>query len=94
MDFFLKNLEETLDAINKCINKQIYCVNTKRIRRCNNVKSNDRSKINFIWRSLRYLEGEGTILEKNGKANPINYIIKQEKEINIPSFISKVKSDR
>ena len=93
MDFFLKNLEETLAAINKCIDKNVFLVNTKRIRRCNNVKSKDRSKINFIWRSLKFLEKEGTILQKNGATNPTNYIIKKKEPINVPAFISKVKVD-
>ena len=91
MDFFLKNLEETLNAINKLIDKNVYLVNTKRIRRCNNIKSNNRSKINFIWRSLKYLEEEGSILERNGVINPTTYKIKKKEKINIPAFISKVE---
>jgi len=69
MDFFLKNLRETLSAVNKLIEGNIYVVNTKRVRRCNNIKSSNRSKINFIWRSLAFLE-EQNILELNGKSNP------------------------
>lgn len=91
MDFFLKNLEETLNAINKLIEKNVYLVNTKRIRRCNNVKSSNRSKINFIWRSLKYLEEEGSILERNGVVNPTTYKIKMKEKINIPEFVSIVK---
>jgi len=91
MDFFLKNLEETLNAINKLIDKNVYLVNTKRIRRCNNIKSSNRSKINFIWRSLKYLEEEGSILERNGIINPTTYKIKKKEKINIPAFILKLK---
>ncbi len=91
LDFFRKNLEETLDAINKCINNKVYIVNTKRVRRCNNVKSKNRSKINFIWRTLKYLEEEGTILEKNGTLNPVNYRIKKSEEIDIKKFISQLQ---
>ena len=91
MDFFLKNLEETLNAINKLIEKNVYLVNTKRIRRCNNVKSSNRSKINFIWRSLKYLEEEGSILERNGVINPTTYKIKKKEKINIPAFISQIE---
>ena len=65
MDFFLNNLKDTLGAINKLMDNNITLVNTKRIRRCNNIKSSNRSKINFIWRSLKFLEEEG-ILTKNG----------------------------
>ena len=91
MDFFLKNLEETLNAINKLIEKNVYLVNTKRIRRCNNIKSSNRSKINFIWRSLKYLEEEGSILERNGVINPTTYKIKKKEKINIPAFISQIE---
>jgi hypothetical protein len=91
MDFFLKNLEETLNAINKLINKKVYLVNTKRIRRCNNIKSNNRSKINFIWRSLKFLNEEGSIIERNGIVNPTTYKIKTKESVNIQEFISQVK---
>ena len=80
MDFFLKNLEETLEAINKLIDNNVNIVNTKRIRRCNNVRSSDRSKINFIWRSLNFLE-QKDILEKNGIAKPKTYVIKPKDHI-------------
>jgi hypothetical protein len=88
MDFFLKNLKETLEAINQLIDNNIYIVNTKRIRRCYNIKSSNRSKINFIWRSLNYLEQEG-ILEVNGSVNPKSYKIKNKKKIDVKVFISQ-----
>jgi len=90
MDFFLKNLKETLEAINKLINANVNIVNTKRIRRCNNIKSGNRSKINFIWRTLKYLENEG-LLELNGGLNPKIYKIKANQTINVEEFISQVK---
>ncbi|MFW9899425.1 MAG: hypothetical protein ACFFDO_09235 [Candidatus Thorarchaeota archaeon] len=89
MDFFLKNLRETLDAINKLIDNNIYIVNCKRIRRCSNIKSSDRSKINFIWRSLNYLQEEG-ILEANGAVKPKNYKIRNSEKINIEELISLI----
>jgi len=90
MDFFLKNLKQTLEAINKLIDANVNIVNTKRIRRCNNIKSSNRSKINFIWRTLTYLEKEG-LLELNGVLNPKTYKIKPKQPINIEEFISQVK---
>ena len=90
MDFFFKNLKETLEAINKLIEANVNIVNTKRIRRCNNIKSSNRSKINFIWRTLTYLEQEG-LLELNGVLNPKSYKIKANKPINVEEFISQVK---
>ena len=93
MDFFLKNVKETLEAINKLMDNNIALVNTKRIRRCYNIKSSNRSKINFIWRSLDFLAKEG-ILEANGIVKPKTYKIKANQPINIEEFISKVKKKR
>jgi len=89
MDFFLKNVKETLEAINKLMDNNIAIVNTKRIRRCYNIKSSDRSKINFIWRSLDFLAKEG-ILEENGVLKPKTYKIKVENKINVEEFINQI----
>lgn len=93
MDFFLKNLRETLDAINKLIDNNVTVVNTKRIRRCNNIKSSNRSKINFIWRSLDYLEKEG-ILEINGSFSPKTYKIKFNQRINVDKLIAQIEKEK
>ncbi len=93
MDFFLKNLKETLDAINKLIDNNVTVVNTKRIRRCNNIKSSNRSKINFIWRSLDYLEKEG-ILEINGSFSPKTYKIKLNQRINVDKLIAQIEKEK
>lgn len=89
MDFFLKNVKETLEAINKLMENNITVVNTKRIRRCYNIKSSNRSKINFIWRSLDFLAKEG-ILEENGIITPKTYKIKVSDKIDVEGFISNV----
>lgn len=89
MDFFQKNLKDTVEALNKLIENNITLVNTKRIRRCNNIKSSDRSKINFIWRSLKYLEEEG-ILTLNGIANPKTYKILTNEKIDVEDFLSQI----
>ncbi|MFX1233931.1 MAG: hypothetical protein ACFFBY_05160 [Promethearchaeota archaeon] len=88
----MKNLRETLHAINKLIDNNVNIVNTKRIRRCNNIKSSNRSKINFIWRSLNYLEKEG-ILEINGSYSPKTYKIVSEK-INIDKLMTQIEKQR
>lgn len=93
MDFFLKNLKETLDAINKLIDNNVTVVNTKRIRKCNNIKSSNRSKINFIWRTLDYLEKEG-ILEVNGSFSPKTYKIKLNQRINVDKLIAQIEKER
>ncbi|TES95656.1 MAG: hypothetical protein E3J90_09370 [Promethearchaeota archaeon] len=93
MDFFSRNLRETLEAINKLIDNNISLVTTKSIRRCNNIKASNRSKINFIWRSLNYLEKEG-ILEMNGRYSPKTYKIKSDQKIDIDDLISQIEESR
>jgi len=93
MDFFLKNLKDTLEAINKLIENNVYIVNTKRIRRCYNIKSSNRSKINFIWRSLNYLEKQG-ILMLNGTTNPKTYKINTDEKIDVKEFLSQIDKNQ
>lgn len=93
MDFFLKNVKETLEAINKLMDNNVCIVNTKRIRRCYNIKSSNRSKINFIWRSLDFLAKEG-ILEENGILKPKTYKIKVENKIDVDKFINQIDKDK
>ncbi|MFX1363356.1 MAG: hypothetical protein ACFFCE_10080 [Promethearchaeota archaeon] len=93
MDFFLSNLKETLGAINKLIDNNINIVNTKRIRRCNHIKSSNRSKINFIWRALKYLEEEG-ILSPNGVTNPKTYKITTNEQIDIEKILSQIEKNK
>ncbi|MFX1377054.1 MAG: hypothetical protein ACFFA0_14710 [Promethearchaeota archaeon] len=89
----MNNLKDTLDAINKLIENNVYIVNTKRIRRCFNIKSSNRSKINFIWRSLKFLEEEG-ILTLNGITNPKTYKILSDQKINIDEFLSELDKNK
>ncbi len=91
MDFFSRNLRETMQAINKLIDNNINLVTTKSIRRCNNIKASNRSKINFIWRTLNYLEKEG-ILEMNGANSPKSYKIKSTQKIDIEGIISQIQN--
>jgi len=91
MDFFSSNLRETMEAINKLIDNNVNLVTTKSIRRCNNIKASNRSKINFIWRTLNYLEKKG-ILEMNGANSPKSYKIKSTQKIDIEGIISQVKN--
>jgi len=93
MNFFSRNLRETMQAINKLIDNNINLVTTKSIRRCNNIKASNRSKINFIWRSLNYLEKEG-VLEMNGTYSPKSYKIKSPQKIDIEGIISQIEKKR
>ena len=93
MDFFHKNLKDTLEAINKLIENNVTIVNTKRIRRCYNIKSSNRSMINFIWRSLKYLEEEG-ILILNGVTNPKTYKITTNEKIDVDKVLSQIEKNK
>jgi len=62
VDFFIKYLSETVEAIDKMDNG---IITVKKIRTFQNIKSSNRSRINFIWRSLAYLVEKG-ILEEAG----------------------------
>lgn len=90
MDFFLKNLKETIEAINSMIGKNSNIITVRRIRMNKNIKSSDRSKINFIWRSLKFLAKQG-ILEINGSTNPKKYIIRVNEKIDFNEFLSQKK---
>ncbi|MFX1343516.1 MAG: hypothetical protein ACFFBC_01180 [Promethearchaeota archaeon] len=93
MDFFVNNLKDTLNAINKLIENNVYIVNTKRIRKCSNIKSSNRSKINFIWRSLKFLEKEG-ILTLNGITNPKTYKILADQKIDVNQFLTQLEKGK
>ncbi len=93
MDFFIDNLKDTLEAINKLIENNVTIVNTKRIRRCYNVKSSNRSKINFIWRALKCLEEEG-ILTVNGITNPKTYKIISNDKIDVDKLLSQIGKNK
>jgi hypothetical protein len=93
MDFFLKNLKDTVEALNKLIESNVNIVNTKKIRRCFNIKSSNRSKINFIWRALKILEEEG-ILALNGVTNPKTYKILIDQKIEVNKFLSQIDKNK
>ena len=64
MDFFEENLKNTINAVNQLRSKN-GVISVRKIRYVQKIKSNDRSKINFIWRGLHYLVSKN-ILEING----------------------------
>ena len=89
MDFFIKYLSETVEVINKMGNGTI---TVKKIRIFQNIKSSNRSRINFIWRSLSYLVEKG-ILEENGSQHPKGYNRKTT-DMNLENIITQAKKDR
>lgn len=72
--FYKKVLEETIQAINKCYDKNITDINVRRVRKCNDISSNQRSKINFISRALEDLKKLG-YLKFIGRNSPKKYQI-------------------
>jgi len=91
MDFFIKYLEETLEAINNYIDKNIKVVCTKSVRTYHDIKSSNRSKISFIWRSLNYLEKQG-VLRVNGAISPKKYEVIPKEKININQVLDQLKN--
>ncbi len=77
MSYFSKILSETVDAINRCVEKNVTRINVGRIRKCNHVKSTDRSQIVFISRALEELSRFG-FLEFVGKNSPKTYQVKKK----------------
>ena len=77
MSYFSEILSETIDAINRCLEKNVTYINVSRIRKCTNVKSTDRSRIVFISRALEELSRAG-FLEFIGKNSPKTYKVKEK----------------
>ncbi len=77
MGYFSKILSETVDAINRCYEKNVTHINVSRIRKCTHIKSTDRSKIVFISRALDELSRAGFI-EYLGKNSPKTYQVKEK----------------
>ena len=79
--------KEFLEAINYFIENDVHYVDVKRIRRFNNVKSSDRSRITFYFRFLNYLEENGLIVLINENSfRPKRYKLPETK-IEINQFI-------
>ena len=89
MDFFIKYLGETVEAIGKLDNG---IITVRKIRRVQNITSSNRSRINFIWRSLSYLV-ERNVLEENGSQHPKSYKRKNI-DIDLEKIIACAKKER
>jgi hypothetical protein len=84
----MKYLSETVEAINSYIEKDINIISVKSVRAFHNIKSSNRSKIGFIWRSLKYLEQQD-ILRVNGTTNPKKYKIVPIEKIDIKQVLKE-----
>ncbi len=86
MNFFIENLKETVYGINK-INGEI---TVKKIRIVNDIKSTNRSKINFIWRALEYLVKQD-VLRINGAKSPKSYYLRKKEKLDIEQLLLNKK---
>ena len=73
----MQYLQDVINAINHFIEKKGTIIDNKRIRNYYKIKASNRSKINFIWRFLDFLENNGYI--ELIHENPKLYRIPQSK---------------
>ncbi|MHA2128054.1 MAG: hypothetical protein ACW99E_22370, partial [Promethearchaeota archaeon] len=93
--FFVKNHHETLKAIESIIQKKQINggITVKKIRVVHNIKSSNKSKINFIWRSLVYLEEKELIVLINTKPCK-TYTVKNPALFNVERILSQAIKTR
>ena len=77
-----------MEAISKLDNG---IITVKKIRTLQQVKSSNRSRINFMWRSLAYLVEKG-ILEENGSQRPKSYR-KTDVYMDVKHIIAQAEKD-
>ncbi|KKL47470.1 hypothetical protein LCGC14_2335190 [marine sediment metagenome] len=91
VNFAIKNLEETLNAIFSLNNGFI---TVKKIRVRLKIEGSNRSKIKFISNSLKLLERSG-FLERNGQKRPKSYNISFSRgETSIKDIISHILKEK
>ncbi len=93
MDYFLKSVKETLEAINGLLKENHQYVSVKRVRDYYGISASEHSKINFIWRSLDFLAKHGIITLNNGK-KPKKYKINSSSTINIAHLIIQIEKNQ
>jgi len=92
MNYFNENLRETIETINKLIDRKIRLIDVKKIRKLRNISSSDRSKINLIWRSLKILEKDGFIESYSRNSSKVYKILCIQK-INVKEFFINLKKN-
>jgi len=93
INYLEKNLKSTIEAINKLIEDISQFVDTKTIRRINNIKSSERSKTHFIWRCLKILHSQG-YLELNRQSKPRQYKIISKDKIDFNTVITTINKGK
>ena len=84
----MQNLSDVINVINSFIEKKKTIIDTKKIRKYYKIKPSNRSKINFIWRVLEFLECKGYIelIHKNPKSYRIPQLKIDFKELSNNCF--------
>jgi hypothetical protein len=95
MDFFIKNLQETLKAIEIIIGKaQINGgITVRKIKKILGIKSSNKSKTNFIWRALNYLEEKELIILINTKPSKM-FTVKNLQLFDVDEILSQAIKER
>ncbi len=65
-------------------------ITVKKIRIKKNIESTDRSKINFIWRSLGLLANV-ELLDVTETTGPNKYIIKYSEKIDVDKLLTRIR---
>lgn len=89
MNFFKRNLEDTIHAIKDLV-KTNRRITVQNIRLFHEIKSSNRSKINFIWRSLEYL-AEQKCLKCIDRNSPKIYELTPQGKEDIYKFDLKIR---
>ena len=90
MSIYLQYFIETLEALNQLIELNNSTISVKKIRKLNNIPSENRSKINFYWRNLAKLEQLGIIRELDNSNNNKIFTLPVEK-VQISKILEKVR---
>lgn len=81
---------DVIKVLNELLEKGLEIISVKRIRDIKDVKTSDRSKINFYWRTLRMLCRKGFIKKSKFQfGNTYRYEI--EKPIKLEDVLKKAK---
>ena len=79
-NFVKKYLNKTIEIINQRIDSGINIIDVKSIRKFSNIPHENRTAINFFWRSLKELERSG-LIERINERNPAKFKILKKIEI-------------
>ncbi len=90
MNFLKINLAETVQAIKDLVKRNVR-ITVEMIRLFHEIKSSNRSKINFIWRNLKYLATRNVIKCINRNSPKIYELTTRGKEY-IKNFDLKIEN--